>query len=350
MVTDLTELILNTLRKRKTLRTSDIVHRTGFSRAYVHRHFKKLQDSGKIVLIGRADQAHYVLATRKAKEKAIAQRGHFVRTYQNKDLQEDRVWDQIVHQTGIVFGVPENVMRIVEYGLTEMLNNAIEHSRSQFVRVRMMRTPEGIEFSVIDKGIGIFRNIKEQRGLRDEKEAIQDLLKGKQTTDPQKHSGEGIFFTSRAADRLVIKSSSKRLIFDNRIHDVVIDKTTVEKGTVVDFFIGRKSKTTLSSVFRQFTGDEYEFSKTEVRIALYKAGSTFVSRSQARRVLAGLDTFKHIVLDFKNVQAIGQGFADEIFRVWKNSHAGVIIEVRNANEHVEMMITHAQTVKPDSPP
>jgi anti-sigma regulatory factor (Ser/Thr protein kinase) len=349
MTSDLKTLILSALKKRKTLRTSDIVKSTGFSRAYVHRHLKMLQDAGRIVLIGRADQAHYVLATLKAREKAKALKRHFIRVYRNADLQEDRVWQQIVSQTGIVLGVRENVMRIVEYGFTEMLNNAIEHSRSQDVRVRARRTDEGIGFSVIDKGIGIFRNIKEQRGLRDETEAIQDLLKGKQSTDPQRHSGEGIFFTSRAADLLVIKSALKRLIFDNRIHDVTIDKTTVKKGTAVDFFISLKSRTALSSVFRQFSGDEYEFSKTDVRIALYKAGASFISRSQARRVVAGLDAFKHLVLDFANVQRIGQGFADEIFRVWKGSHPGVVIEVRNANEYVEMMIAHTRTAKPDLP-
>lgn len=349
MASDVTELILKMLKKGETVRTSDIVRRTGFSRAYVHRHLKKLQDSGKIVLVGRANRAHYVLATSKTRREALAQRKHFLRTYQNKDLQEDRVWDQIVRQTGVVLDVPANIVRIVEYSFTEMLNNAIEHSRSQIVRIRMRRTSAGIEFSVIDKGIGIFRNIKEQRGLRDEKEAIQDLLKGKQTTDPQKHSGEGIFFTSRVADRLVIKSSSKRLIFDNRIHDVFIDRTTVKKGTVVDFLIALKSKTILSSVFRQFAGNEYELSKTDVRVALFKAGGNCVSRSQARRVLAGLDTFEHIVLDFENVQTVGQGFADEIFRVWKTSHPAVTIELRNGNENIEMMIAHVQSLRPDSP-
>jgi anti-sigma regulatory factor (Ser/Thr protein kinase) len=342
MAANVSKLILDLLKKRKTLTTSDVVRRTGFSRAYVHRHFKKLQDAGKILLIGRADQARYVPATAKAKEKVIAERRNFLRTYPIKNLQEDRVWTQIVQQTGIVRNVSENISRIVEYGFTEMLNNAIDHSHSKTVQVRMMRTAEDIRFSVTDKGIGIFRNIKEQRNLKNEKEAIQDLLKGKQTTAPEKHSGEGIFFTSRAADRLVLKSSGKRLIFDNRLNDVIIDKTTVQKGTVVDFIIDLDSVTNLPSVFHRFSGEEYEFAKTDVRIALYKAGRNFVSRSQARRVLAGLDTFKHLVLDFQNVQTVGQGFADEVFRVWKQNHPKAVIEIRNADENVKIMIDHVQ--------
>jgi anti-sigma regulatory factor (Ser/Thr protein kinase)/uncharacterized protein (DUF1330 family) len=342
MAAGVSKLILDILKKRKTLTTSDIVLRTGFSRAYVHRHLKELQDAGKILLVGRADQARYVLATAKAKEAVLAERWNFLRTYPIKNLQEDRVWTHIVQQTGILRNAAEHIQRIVEYGFTEMLNNAIDHSRSKMVQVRMTRTAEDIRFSVTDKGIGIFRNIKEQRRLNNEKEAIQDLLKGKQTTAPGKHSGEGIFFTSRAADRLVLKSSGKRLIFDNTLHDVIIDKTTVQKGTVVDFVIALDASTTLPSVFHRFTGDEYEFEKTDVRIALYKAGGNYISRSQARRVLAGLDSFKHLMLDFQNVQAIGQGFADEVFRVWKQRHPRAVIEIRNAGENIKMMIDHVR--------
>jgi anti-sigma regulatory factor (Ser/Thr protein kinase) len=348
MAASVSTLILNLLKKQKILTTSDIVHRTGFSRAYVHRHFKELQDAGRILLIGRADQARYVLATAKAKESVKAERRNFLRTFQIKHLQEDRVWTQIVQQTGILHRAAENIVQIVEYGFTEMLNNAIDHSRSKTVQVRMTRTAKDIRFSVIDKGVGIFRNIKEQRKLKDEKEAIQDLLKGKQTTAPEKHSGEGIFFTSRAADRLIIKSSGKRLIFDNRMNDVIIDKTTVQKGTTVDFLIEQNSSMNLTSVFRRFSGEEYEFAKTDVRIALYKAGRNFISRSQARRVLAGLDTFKHLMLDFQNVETIGQGFADEVFRVWKQNHPQAVIEIRNAHENVKIMIDHVQSKQTDN--
>ena len=348
MAITISTLILNLLRKRKTITTSEIVYRTGFSRAYVHRYFKELQDAGKIFLIGKADRARYVLTGKKANESAQAERRHFLRTYRNEDLQEDKVWDKIVIQTGILFDAKSNVRRIVEYGFTEMLNNAIDHSRSQSVRVRMLRTEKDIRFSIIDQGIGIFRNIKEQRKLHNEKEAIQDILKGKQTTAPEKHSGEGIFFTSRAADQLVIKSSGKRIIFDNRIHDVAIDKTTVKKGTTVDFLIELKSKKKLSSIFSQYTGEEYEFSKTEVQIALYKTGGAFISRSQARRMLVGMEKFKHLVLDFQNVATVGQGFADEIFRIWKRNNPKAFIEARHANENIKMMIAHVQMVESES--
>ena len=123
MAIDIKKLILDLLKKRKTLATSDVVRLTGFSRSYIQRYFKELQDEGKILLIGKADKARYILASKKASESVQAERRHFLRTYRNNDLQEDQVWEQITRQTGILFNVKKNIRRIVEYGFTEMLNN-----------------------------------------------------------------------------------------------------------------------------------------------------------------------------------------------------------------------------------
>jgi signal transduction histidine kinase len=95
--------------------------------------------------------------------------------------------------TGIYRQLPEHIARILDYGFTEMLNNAIEHSRSKQIRVTMVRVKDAVRFSVIDRGIGIFRNIREQYRLASDLDALQQLLKGKQTTAPASHSGGGSF-------------------------------------------------------------------------------------------------------------------------------------------------------------
>src|SRR5882762_5697831 len=48
--------------------------------------------------------------------------------------------------------------------------------------------------------VAIFRKIATALGLANEAHAILELTKGKLTTDRQRHSGEGIFFTSRMFD------------------------------------------------------------------------------------------------------------------------------------------------------
>ncbi|MBU2471835.1 MAG: STAS-like domain-containing protein [Bacteroidetes bacterium] len=75
---------------------------------------------------------------------------------------------------------------------------------------------------------------------------------------------------------------------------------------------------------------------------MYKSGSGYISRSQARRVLSGLEKFKEIILDFKNVHSMGQGFADEVFRVWQRRNPQIKISEQNADENIRFMIKHVK--------
>ncbi|MFZ5475538.1 MAG: STAS-like domain-containing protein [Myxococcota bacterium] len=44
-------------------------------------------------------------------------------------------------------------------------------------------------------------------------------------------------------------------------------------------------------------------------VPLLAVGGEFVSRSEARRLLHGLERFREVVLDFAGVPGVGQGFA-----------------------------------------
>jgi hypothetical protein len=67
-----------------------------------------------------------------------------------------------------------------------------------------------------------------------------------------------------------------------------------------------------------------------------------VSRSQAKRLLNRFERFKVVILDFDGVQEIGQAFADEIFRVFPNSHPATEIRDLNASHQVQKMISRAK--------
>lgn len=338
---DIKDLILKRLGKKKEVRVSEIVKKTGLSRAYINRFFQLLKEEGEIILLGRANKARYILAEKKAVSDAKKLILTVRKILQNKKLSEDLVLDQIKQDTGIFLGLPKNVSDIIDYGFSEMLNNAIEHSKSPKIEIKMRKNSSGITFTVRDWGVGIFNNIMKKKKLKDELEAIQDLLKGKQTTLPKEHTGEGIFFTSKVSDLLTIQSSTKKLIFNNILDDIFIRETNETKGTKVSFAISLKAKTDLSSVFKKHSEGAFIFNKTITRVSLFKLGSAFISRSQARRILSGLEKFKKIVLDFKGVDTVGQAFADEIFRVWQNRHPRVEIEYSNANENIIFMIKRA---------
>ncbi len=336
---DLKKLILDFINRKGEVKASEIIKITGYSRPYVNRSFQQLRDEGKIALIGKANKAHYVLASEERKVKKSIREIKFIESIEG--LAEHDVLEKIKRETGIFIDVKDNVREDLEYAFSEMLNNAIEHSKSEKVYVFMKRSKTIIFFKVRDKGVGIFNNIMQKKDLDSELEAAQDLLKGKQTTAPETHSGEGIFFTSKIADELKITSSDKKLMFNNIINDVFIENVKQRRGTAVYFSLSLGSKRDLSDIFRSYTSDSYEFSKTIVDVKLYRIDTEYISRSQARRVLVGLDKFKQITLDFKNVKTVGQAFADEVFHVWKQAHLDIEIKAINGNENVDFMIKRA---------
>ena len=160
---DIRNLILKHLKRRKEIKVSEIVKETGFSRAYISRFFQELREEGKIALIGKANKASYVLAHDKAVSRAKSLILSVRRSWQNKNISENVVWNDVRQNSGIFLNIPKNVSGIVNYAFTEMLNNAIEHSQSKKIEIQMERNAAGIQFEVRDWGIGIFNNRRRKR-------------------------------------------------------------------------------------------------------------------------------------------------------------------------------------------
>lgn len=332
---DKKENILKYIIGKKETKISDLIQLTGFSRAYLNRILRDLIANKKIMRLGRTNQVRYVLYN----EKILQTEDDIWRKQlQNHKLNEDEVFKDVKYNSHFFSDVPEQTVSILEYAFTEMLNNAIEHSGSHKITVEFKKDADIIQFIVGDFGIGVFNKMMKSRNLKDEHEAIQDLLKGKQTTAREFHSGEGIFFTSKVADIFSLLSEKTELIMDNTINDIFVRACGHKKGTKVTFKININTKKKLSNIFKHFSSVEHGFTKTEIKVRLYTLDTSFISRSQARRLLAGLNDFHEIILDFDKVEMIGQGFADEIFRTYLNSHPNKKIRYINANPEVEFMI------------
>lgn len=266
-------------------------------------------------------------------------------------LQEHVVWAEKIRPQ--VQDLPDNILRILEYGFSEMLNNAIDHSEGTTVAVWIQRSSEEVKIWIMDDGIGIFNKIKKVLNLEDPHDAILELSKGKFTTDPEHHTGEGIFFTSRACDSFFILSDIIRFGRFQNADWLVKQEELPNKGTSVIMEVNYKTKRTLNQVFDEFASEheEYGFTRTRVPIALGQYGPDgLMSRSKARRVLNRFSRFKEVILDFVNVDFIGPAFADEIFRVYAKSHPDVHILWVNANESIQKMIQKAlQSANSKSP-
>jgi len=299
----------------------------------------RLLRDGKIIKSGTTRQVQYFLKTDKNKEIQVSLKDQ---------VEEHKVWQENFQKD--FEALPKNVRDICEYGFLEILNNAIEHSEGNEVKIYSEWRSESLELMIGDNGIGIFKKIKNALNVKDERESVLHLSKGKYTTDKENHTGEGIFFTSRAFDNFQILSRGLSYIRDNKNKDWFLDSSMalIIAGTAVKMTINLKSKRRLQDVFSEFVEENSDgipkFDKTNIIVELSKFGDErYISRSQARRIILGLEKFKYVVLDFRDISTVGQGFVDEIFRVFKTKHSRTKIEYKNANDNVQFMIERSLT-------
>jgi hypothetical protein len=158
---------------------------------------------------------------------------------------------------------------------------------------------------------------------------------------PERHTGEGLLFTSKAVRRFELEANGLRWVVDNARGDFTVEPSTVRGGTTVRFLVARQPSRTLAELFAECT-DELEFSKTRCVVHLFAHGADFVSRSVARRLLSGLERFRAVVLDFDRVASVGQGFCDEVFRVWASAHPAIQLLVERAAPTIRFMIDRAR--------
>lgn len=260
------------------------------------------------------------------------------RRYPREGLQEDLVWRELV--SPVVARFPENVRNIWHYAATEMINNAIDHSGAAEVLVEARKNELCTEVLVADEGEGIFVKIQRAFGLHDPREGILELAKGKLTTAPEQHTGEGIFFTSRAMDFFEIESHRLRFSHAPRADDAIAEQAADTPGTRILMRLANDSPRVMHDIFAAYMDpEEFTFDKTVVplRLAQYE-GEKLVSRSQAKRVATRFERFNRVELDFAGVSEIGQAFADEMFRVFQAAHPSIRITSINTEPAVDQMI------------
>ncbi|HXT98528.1 MAG TPA: ATP-binding protein [Polyangia bacterium] len=304
----------------------EVASALGISRQAAHRHLVALVGEGQLQVEGRGRAVRY----RGARSLPFSRR-------YPRAVAEDRVWNELAAELPALVRLGPDARGVFQYAFTEMLNNAIEHSGSPEIEVRIEAIPRGLAFEIIDAGRGAFANLRRTLRLPSEVDALAQLSKGKLTTLPAGHTGEGIFFTSKVADHFTLESGTLRWEVDNLRGDVGVGEVPRRRGTRVRFEAATKVRRKLADVFAAFT-DDLEFAKTRVVIKLFAIGTRFVSRSEARRVAVGLDRFRDVVFDYRGVEEVGQGFVDELYRVWGSAHPDIKLTSTAANRAVAFML------------
>jgi anti-sigma regulatory factor (Ser/Thr protein kinase) len=335
--------ILNTVTVDVSAHPKDLTRhyadRFSISRVAANRYVRRLEAEGWIARSGPSTHPVFSPGFQRKVSRLFALEG----------LEEDLAWERDFRP---YLTLSPSVQRIAAHGFTEMVNNAVDHSGGTSVFVWIEQTETHLSIIVSDDGIGIFEKITASLGLPDRRQALFELSKGKLTTDPSRHSGEGVFFTSRVFDVFDIEANGLNFNHhDATSHDWLLERPgTSPGGTSVYMRIALDSTRTLNEVYAQFTQapEDYDFSRTIVPMRLAQWGDEqLVSRSQAKRLIARFERFKVVVLDFEGVQHIGQAFADELFRVYAHQHPAVELTPRNMTNQVERM--WLRTRAPGSP-
>lgn len=335
MTADFRRTMLATIAQNGSNVAARLAEQYGVSRQSASAWLAKLKGEGVITSAGVGRGVRYHLAM-------LAQ---VQRVYARDGLHEDRVWSEFI--APVVRDLPANVRDVWHYTVTEMVNNAIDHSGSERVTVELLRDALNTTVYVADEGEGIFLKIQRALNLYDPREAILELAKGKLTTDPANHTGEGIFFSSKVMDAFDIRSGNLHFMHDEWGADVLLERSADAPGTLVLMRLSNNSERTLKEVFDHFAApEEYTFAKTIVPVRLAQhEGEKLVSRSQAKRLTMRFERFQTVVLDFSGVEEIGQAFADEVFRVFQQAHPATSLVPINMASAVENMVKRAITVR-----
>ena len=304
------------------------------SRQAVNKHIQQLIEQKTLIRKGKAKGVRYFLHPQSEWD---------TRFLLSDNLAEDVVWRNEIKQK--IGQLPDNALGIWHHGFSEMFNNAIDHSEGTTVRVDISKTAYLTKMTITDDGIGIFTKIKNAMNLLDERHAVIELTKGKLTTDPTRHSGEGIFFSSRMFDEFSILSGEVFLshTYEND-EDWILENSKYQNGTYITMQLRNSTARTAQEIFNKFSDDNYGFTETVVPVRLAQYGNEqLLSRSQAKRLLIRVDRFKKVLFDFKDVESIGQAFADEVFRVFVIQHPNMEILPIRTNDAVMQMIKRVES-------
>jgi STAS-like domain of unknown function (DUF4325) len=264
---------------------------------------------------------------------------------------EHREWSRNIKPVVAGIGITPDGMDIAEYVTTEMLNNAVDHSNGQFTRIKLLDGPTSVTFKIEDDGAGIFATLARALGLQDEKDAIVELLKGKRTSAPAHHTGEGLYFSARVCEWLMVETMHYGLSFKQGHSPEFLEfKNPARRsmGTSVTYHVAKAPAQTLRQVFDAFCpAPDNRFSRTKVPlIVAEKTEGKLVSRSQAKRIANGLEVFSEVEFDFSGVGQIEQGFADELFRVWPSAHSDISVRATSVGEEVAKLLRHVGFLRP----
>ncbi|MBK7001620.1 MAG: DUF4325 domain-containing protein [Rhodoferax sp.] len=312
---------------------ADLAAQFGVSRSTMGKWLRKLMEEGWLTRQGSISRPVY-------KPSLLRD---VSRSYVLAGLDEHTPWER---DFAPCFDLPPNITRLAHHAFTELLNNAVDHSQGSKVSISMRQNPTHLHMLVRDDGCGVFDRIQKAFQIDSPQQALLELSKGKLTTQPEFHTGRGLFFTSRLFD--VFDLYANHLTYQHshwQRREWLKANPLAVAGTAIFMSLALNSTRTLEDVFAAHGkgSQDVSFARTEVSLRLAAgADQTLESRAQGKRIAHRLESFEVVDLNFDGIESVGQGFADELFRVFPSQHPQVQLCPRNMNARVAAMVAQAQ--------
>lgn len=298
----------------------------GISQNTANAYLAKLKDEGIIRKLKR-DRFELIKETHQ-----------FFLCREKGELDDDMyAYENCIYQ--FIKSLPEHIIAIWEYAVSEMCNNVMDHSEAENLLVIIEQDYLNTRVYLADDGVGIFGKIKNHFSYNTIDEAKYELFKGKLTTDEENHTGEGIFFTSKLMDIFVICSDGTIFTTTKFDSSASLDFDSNTKGTCVIMELSNRTNKVIKDVFDVYSDVDDGFTRTKVPLRQFFDKSP-VSRSQAKRVCSRLECFKEVELDFDGLEWIGQGFAHQLFVVFAKNHPDIKLDPVNMSDEVIRMYNH----------
>jgi anti-sigma regulatory factor (Ser/Thr protein kinase) len=267
-----------------------------------------------------------------------------VRHYALEGLMEDLPWRR---DFAPCFELPAHVHRMARHAFTELVNNASDHSGGTQVTVSMRQTPAQVQLLVSDDGCGLFRRIEDSFAIGEPALAMLELAKGRLTSQPERHCGQGLVVTSLLADVFDLRANAasfqRRAWSEAKWHGMPPQAALTNRaGTSVYLAIALDTDRTLDSVLHalstQPNGHAFDLASVPLSLIAGANGGALTSRAEAKRVASRLLAFRRAEIDFAGVDEVGHAFAHELFSVFRRAHPEVELVPLAANPQVASML------------
>ncbi len=248
----------------------------------------------------------------------------------------DSVLDEIMQHPSLK-NLPREAQKFIQATLGVLLNNALDHSDGETIRLDLSLEDETLTLHFTDDGVGLFQHIAEHFYSPTLVEAVGDLVKGiRRHSSTSKFGLNSIFW---AADFVRIEANGLQLKMQGRSQDWSL--TQVAKGRSGTFSIVEFDPSTARPLQPKAT------QKVLIPVVLYSRNlrRRIADQRDAKRMLRGHWEHEEIILDFHKVEELNYSFMFDIFIRFKGQHPKCGLMPVNMNAGIRSMLTLIQKDK-----